>query len=412
MTRFALAFRSWIATHRLELGAAAFALVVYAAFSAGMLWRQSEGPHFVYQAAGFLRGELAIPTEPPNYNDWVRLNDRWFVSFPPFPAVLMTPFVALHGLQFNDVFFTVCLAALSIGLFVLLQRKLREQGEHERTDREMLLLTAFLAFGTVYFPSAIRGEVWFTAHVVGVSLTCLYVLASLRARHPVWAGLLFGLGATTRANLVFAFPFFLLEALVPEGRLPPWSEWPDRLRRALPRLVIFGLSAAFVLGLSFWMNHERFGNWLEFGHGMLFNNRVNARVREHGLFDLSFFAENFRSAFLLLPRVSLDPLRITYDPNGLSLLLTTPLLVLVPFAARRSRLTPALAITAVCVAIPGLFYMNNGYIQFGFRFSNDWMPYVFLLLLVGGRPMNRTFLTLGALGVLVCAWGAVVFHRP
>lgn len=412
MKRLAPALRSWVATHRLELMAAAFAFVVYAAFSAGMLWRQSEGPHFVYQAAGFLRGELAIPTEPPNYNDWVRLNGRWYVSFPPFPSVLMTPFVALHGLQFNDVFFTVCLAALSIGLLVLVQRRLREQGEHERSDREMLLLAAFLAFGTVYLPSAIRGEVWFTAHVVGVSLTCLYVLASLRARHPVWAGLLLGLGATTRANLVFAFPFFLLEALVPEGRLPPWREWPERIRGALPRLLVFGLSAAFVLGLSFWMNHERFGNWLEFGHGMLFNNRVNARVNEHGLFDLSFFAENFRSAFLLLPKVSLDPLRITYDPNGLSLLLTTPLLVLVPFAARRSRLTPALAITAVCVAIPGLFYMNNGYIQFGFRFSNDWMPYVFLLLLVGGRPMNRTFLWLGALGVLVCAWGAVVFNRP
>ena len=34
-----------------------------------------------------------------------------YVSFPPFPAVLMLPFVAIWGLRFNDVLFNALWAA-------------------------------------------------------------------------------------------------------------------------------------------------------------------------------------------------------------------------------------------------------------------------------------------------------------
>ena len=41
-----------------------------------------------------------------------------YVSFPPFPAVLMLPFVALRGLLFNDVLFTALWAALNPAMIV------------------------------------------------------------------------------------------------------------------------------------------------------------------------------------------------------------------------------------------------------------------------------------------------------
>lgn len=401
---------AFLRSHRIELLAGLVAFVVFASFSAGMLLKQSGAPHFVHQADAFLHGQLAIRGEPPNHNDWVQRNGRWYVSFPPFPAVLMMPFVALNGVRFNDVFFTVCFAAFNVGLFVALLRFLRARGEHDRSDRELLLFAAFWAFGSVYFYTAIRGEVWFTAHVVGVGLTLLYLFASLGARHPLLAGLAFGCAAITRANLVYAFPFFALEALCPDGRLPPLREVPDRIRAAFPKLLVFGLAGAFVLGLAFWMNHARFGSFTEFGHGILFNNRVNDRVRTWGLFNPHYFPDNFRSAFLLLPTLSTKPLRLGFDGNGMSMFLTTPLLLLLPFV-RRARLTLALAVTAACIAVPGLFYMNNGWFQFGFRFSNDYLPYLFLLLVVGGVAVNRRFLALGIAGVVVSTWGAVVFSR-
>ena len=114
---------------RLEIACGVVAFVVFCAASGPMLLRQSQAPHFVYQAAGFLVGRLSIPGEPPNLNDWVLHEGRWYSSFPVFPALLMMPFVALHGLAFNDVFFTVCLASLAAGLMAAFLRALRDDGQ-------------------------------------------------------------------------------------------------------------------------------------------------------------------------------------------------------------------------------------------------------------------------------------------
>jgi hypothetical protein len=402
---------SWLRTHRPELIAAAVAFFVYCAFSGGMLLHQSGAPHFVYQAEAFLRGQLSLPGQPPNTNDWVLRNGKWFVSFPPFPAVLMMPFVAVAGLAFNDVFFTVCLSALNVGLFVFLLRRLREAGEHSRSDLEILALAAFFAFGSVYFYTSIRGEVWFTAHVVGVTLTLIYLLSAHRARAPFVAGLAFGCAAITRANLMFAFPFFLIECLAPEGRLPSTSALVSSLKTAFPRLLVFGLSALVVLLPAFAMNQARFGKWSEFGHALLYNNRVNGDVQQYGLFNLHYLARNVDAALLLAPTVQWNPFRLGFSGHGMSLFITTPLLLLVPFVKARARLLLALAVTASIIALPGLFYMNDGWYQFGFRFSNDYLPYLFLILALGGRGIGKAFVGLGLAGIVVSTWGALVFGR-
>jgi hypothetical protein len=384
------------------------AFAVYCVASGSMLLRQSQAPHFVYQADAWLHGRLDVG-DPPNYNDWVHYGGKWFVSFPPFPAVLMLPFVAINGLAFNDVFFTVCIAAINVGLLFGVLRAWRDAEKGDRTNRELALLTIFFAFGTVYFYSSIRGEVWFTAHVVGVTLTLIYIRASLGTRHPIVAGLALGCAAVTRANLAFAFPFFLIELNAVTGK----SEVPlqQRLRMALPKLVQFGLAGAVVLAAALWMNHARWGSWTEFGHGMLFNNRVNRRIQEYGLFNLRYLQDNFPAAFLMLPEIRTDPLHISYSLHGMSMFVTTPLLMLVPFALKRTRTMLALGTAAFVAAVPGLVYMNDGWQQFGFRFSIDYLPYLFLILALGRAAIQGFPVVLGIAGIVVNAWGASTFGR-
>ena len=194
-------------------------LGLFAAFSDGKLLHQSQAPQFIYQAMAFLHGQTALTVQPPNLNDWARANGQWYMSFPPFPAVLMTPFVALWGFQFNDVSFTVFFAALNVALLFLLLRQFSNAGDSARTEQENTILALLFAFGTLNFYCSIRGEVWFTAEVLGVTLTCLYVLAAHRARHPALAGLAFGCAAITRTPLMFALPFFGLELFAPTGSL-------------------------------------------------------------------------------------------------------------------------------------------------------------------------------------------------
>jgi hypothetical protein len=435
------AWRIWGAAYRVELILFAVSYLVLASFSSQRFLRQSEAPHFVYQAKGWLDGRLDLDFETlysalgkntvqrPILEDWacvrevagqkvrcegdVRPTDRWYSSFPWFPAVVMMPFVALHGYQFNDTSFGVLAGALAVAAFYSLLRRLARENETDRDQRENIALALMLAFGSLFFYCAIRGEVWFSAEVMGVGLTCLYVKNALGARRPLLSGLFFSMAVLTRAPLLFTGLFFLIECLAPgpTGRLAQLKtlghDWKPKARK----LGLFAAGAAPLALVAALYNYVRFGAFGEFGHRFFYWNRVNADIDQYGLFNLRYLRTNLEAAFLKLPDVSLHPLRLAYDPHGLTLLLTLPLLVFLLVPKERRRLHWPLWLTVGACALPGLFYMNDGYMQFGFRFSIDYTPYLLLLFAIGGwRMRNRWVMAASTLGVLVNFWGAVAFR--
>ena len=484
--------RGWLGELRVPLVLTAVAFCVLALFAGHRFWHQSKAPQFVYQAMAFLHGKLELGVRPPNNEDWVFLHGKWYSSFPAFPALLMVPLVAINGYQLNDTSFTVIIAALNLLFFYLALRSLSRAGDSNRTERENLILAGLLGFGTLYFYCAIRGEVWFTAEVMGVGLTALYVLFAHRGRNPALAGLFFSAGTLTRAPIMFSVVFILCEIFAPSGRPGELFAKVERERRK-QQLVALGQFVMGALPLALWhmwMNWARFGSVTDFGHDHLYNNRVNADIARWGMFNLHYLTRNIASAFLLLPRWAHGAASgLSYNPHGLSLLLTTPLFALAlfpaaskghkdrvywalalaaaavlypwffdrgpdprsPFAAptfgasgylifglvagrllwlmrtanapraatskaagpaeaEPPRLQFALALTVAVMALPGLFYQNDGYIQFGFRFSLDWAPYLFLLLAAGRRPMRGLFWALASVGLAVNAWGALAFR--
>jgi hypothetical protein len=410
-------WRSWAGAHRIDLLLFGFTLFAYALSSGSLLAHQSQAPHFVWQADAFLHGQLNLTTRPPNLNDWVFEHGRWYVSFPPFPAVLMLPFVALAGLALNDVTFTLPFAAANVSLLYLLLRRIQRVEGGTRSEWDHAVFALLFGFGTLAWSCSIRGEVWFTAEVVGVTLTLLYLHAALRAQHPVGAGAALACATITRTPILFSGVFFLFEALSGGGRLDRGNlraafRDPERRKETLERLALFAVPLVAIAIPMAWMNEARFGNPLEFGHSHLFANRVNRDIRTYGLFSFHYLARNLRSAFLLFPHLQLNPVRLDYDPNGMSLFVTTPLFLLLFFPRERPRLWIPLVITTLAVAMPAFFYQNNGWQQFGFRFSLDYTPYLIVLLAISARPLDALFWLLAAAGIAVNAWGAAVFNRP
>ena len=394
---------------RLEAALFLASLLVLCLFSAPQA-RPSHALHFVYQADAWLHGQLHLRRSPPDLNDWARAGDRWYVSFPPGPALLILPGVALLGFRFDDVAFTAVFAALNVLLLFLVLERLRVAGDSARGRAENAALALLFAFGTVAFSCSIRGEVWFTAEVLGVTATCLFLLAAHRARHPLLAGLAWSFAAITRTPLLFTVVFFAAEVIAGDRgalgtelrRAATWRD-PARWRK----VALFAAGAAPLLAFAAWANWARFGSPFDFGHAHLWNNRVNADIRQHGLFSLHYLPKQLQAAFLRLP--AFHGGRLTYHPDGMSLLLTTPLFLLLLRPRVRPRLHLALWLTVAVTALPGLLYQNTGYVQFGYRFSLDYTPYLFLLLAVGARPLDRLFWALGLAGVAVNTWGAVVF---
>ena len=79
------------------------------------------------------------------------------------------------------------------------------------------------------------------------------------------------------------------------------------------------------------------------------------------------------------------PLAVPRD-TGMSVILTSPAYLLaVPLLARfgRNRLITGATIAVVLIAFVNLMHFSQGWVQFGYRFSNDAAPFALLLVAVG-----------------------------
>ncbi|HEX7480052.1 MAG TPA: hypothetical protein VF331_19800 [Polyangiales bacterium] len=387
----------------------------------------SDNAHFVHLANSFLHGQVSVVgNKPPGDNDWAQFGGRWYVSFPPFPAVVIMPAVAIWGTAVWDRLFWAIFAAFGPALLYVLLRHLRETGRTQRSPREDVLLTALFAFGSVYYYTAVQGTVWFAAHVVACPLIALYLLWSLDARRPVLAGLCLGLCFMTRPTTLLLGAVFVIEALqasrtqaadsqplaADAGTLPRVLDWlrAVSLRQALPRLCLFALPLLAIGGIAMWFNAARFVDPFEFGHSFL-TVRWRSRIDKWGLFNYHYLAKNLAVFCAGLPWLSAVAPYLRISRHGLALWFTTPQYVSVLWPKRQSVTMTALTLGAAAVALQDLCYQNSGWIQFGYRFSLDYSVLLIALLALGGRKFGLGFHALLAFACLVNLFGALTFDR-
>jgi len=389
---------------------AGFALVA----PPGLFEKHTQYNHFALLAEGWLDGRLDLGREPPSYagrNDFALFGDRWYVVFPPFPAVALLPWVWLAGGDATRVADGACflvLAGLAPALLFLVLEKLARMNYGLGDQRARVLLSLLFAFGSVYFFCAVQGTVWYAAHVVGAALSAAYLLFALSAERPVAAGIALGLGLLTRTPLCFAAPLFVLEA----WRTCRSSEGALERSRFARKLAGFTLPVLSALALSLVLNWARFGDASEFGYRYL-TVRWHDRIARWGLFDYHYLAKNLGVVLTSLPWIAppgqAPPFQI--NAHGLALWLTTPGYLWLLWPRRRPALFWSILWSALAVAVPTLFYQNSGWVQFGYRFSCDYAALLFALFAVGGYHLGRAFQVLSALSVIVNGFGAATFGR-
>jgi hypothetical protein len=435
------------------------ALVVYVVFAGayvgtagGRLPHHSPYNHYVYLADGWLHGRLSLPGQPPNENDWAKVEvlklrdgrelrgiygsrtggpvDRFYplrgkpetvspdqiasrssiryVSFPPFPAVLMAPFVAIWGLAFNDVLFNALWAGLNPMLLFLLLRHLRTSGLSRRTQIDDLWLTALFGVGSVYYFCSVVGQVWFSAQIVAVTLSIAFVWASLGGRRPMLAGLFVALGFATRPPWL-VLPLFFAEVIRANGG---WAALRTREARiALAKATLrFSLPIAVVGAILAVLNVARFGNPFEFGHKFL-AVQWQERMFRYGLFNYHFLSRNLAAALILLPRVMDHAPYVKISQHGMSMLVTTPNLAYTVLPQAPSPLRRALWVTLLTTALPSLLYHSSGYVQFGYRYSLDYIVFFMVLLAISSRPLTKVFKGLVLFSFVVNLFLAITFDR-
>ncbi|MFK7989675.1 MAG: hypothetical protein AB8I08_26895 [Sandaracinaceae bacterium] len=403
----------------------------------------SPNNHYVHLAESWLNGQLdVVGGEPHGYNDWACFDEtlegpcdanafqrprdsyRWYISFPPFPAAVLLPVVAVFGQDFSDPFFWALFAGLAPALLWLVLRRLREEKISPRSPREDLLLVTVFAFGSVYFSTAVQGSVWFSAHIVASALLMLFFLFGIGAKRPFWAGVALGLCFWTRPSTSLFALFFLLEAMRvnrrpnaraadPEAgvwrRLGRWILGADpvaTIKACLP----FAAPILVVGGVAMWMNHARFADPFEFGHTYLII-RWRPRIEKWGLFNFHYFSKNLAVFVASLPWLSAATPWVKISRHGLALWFTSPNLLPALWPKRVTPMMVSLFVVTAMIAVWDLCYQNSGWVQFGYRFSLDYMPALIVLLALSRRRFGVGFGLLLAFAIAVNLFGAITFDR-
>ncbi len=349
---------------------------------------------FVALAEAWLAGRLHIIPELVPFLDLAEYGKRHFVPYPPSPALLYTPFVAAFGRGVNHGILHLLLAAAILPLFYLVLARYTAETEHEPSER--IWLAGLLAFGTPIAGLSTSSNVYYTGQITAVVFTCLYLAAAYRGQHPVWAGLALGAAFMARGATLLGFPVILAEV---------WRSQrdPKDRRRSLLR---FSLALGAVLLLAAWYNWARFGQPGEFGYPYL-AWRTEPEIVRWGLFNYVYLERNLHALLTSLPVFVPSFPYVAFNPEGMSLLLTTPVLLLLPTLRPWTITARACLVAAGLILLPAIFYANTGFTQYGYRYAADFLPYLVLAMTLAGlRVRSWPVKALILFGVAVNLWGA------
>ncbi len=451
-------------------------LLVLAAMAVyGLTYTARYYDHFVWQAAAFLEGHAAIryPVAGTggvlgniDFQDVLPIVTtdgipRGLLPFPPLPAVLLIPFVAVWGLATNAQVIYTILAAVDVAICWWAIGRL-PIGAAVR-----LGTTIFFAFGTVFWYTAQQATTWYQAHIVAVGLTFLAIGLAVRddpdavasdepgrtgragriatSSRGLWArirvdrrqflaGFLFGLACTARLTVVFGAPFFIFVGAGGGWRRRMWSA---------------GLGAAIPIGILLAYTLVSTGHLTNPAYDYLYRLEVAGYPAlgyhaDWAIEDIRYAVQNLGIALFGTPdlfpatlpdSLGIAPVAVCLDPSvgrglfdidcplalpratGMSVLLTSPAYLLaIPavVALRRRRIVSGAVIAVALIVLVDLMHFSQGWVQFGYRFSNDAAPFALLLVALGFERMavrHRWGMLAGmsvvVLSVAVNAWGVL-----
>jgi hypothetical protein len=289
-------------------------------------------------------------------------------------------------------------------------------------------LIAFLDAGLVLLIAALW---WFSRRRDGRldrAVKSLLLALSTPESIQVAAGILFGLAVTARLTILLGFPFLILV-----GGGGTW------LRRAM----LAGAGAAVPLFTLLVITYATSGHLFNPAYDYLYHVELGYTYfnykPEWAITDIRYIPQNIGVMLFGMPRIlpqfssvfpgnSGDALCLATSARGLfdkscplaipeatgtSIILSSPayLVGLLAFRPLRNlhidRATAGATIAVLAIATINLMHFSQGWVQFGYRFSNDFVPFALILVALGASRLGRWWplAVLVGLSIVVNFWG-------
>jgi len=362
------------------------ALLGFLAFTGWLNTRVRTEQQFAYLAKSFLHGELGFEEMPGwGFGDTSPNNGQYYWPLGPFPAVVLMPFELAAGM-FGGLFYQGYLQPLLVLAVLAIVYRIARLTGYCKED------AAYLAFGfgfaTVFFGVAVWPWSWYFSQVI-TSLLLFAAIAEMITRRRPWVlGVLFGLVLTTRVTAVLGVVWCAGEILFAG----------DAWRKKLTSLIALGLPIVAATALLMAYNHARFGNALDPGYKeqLIPLTSPEGQNRALGIFSVRHIPRNLYILLLEPPRpvrlrdvsLALTFPYVVDTKEGMAWWVTGPCLLYLLGLGYRDRTSRLLLLTSLLVALPLVMSYAPGGRQFGYRYSLDFLPFLYYLLLRNYRQQR------------------------
>lgn len=327
--------------------------------------------HFSLLAQSFLKNDLFLsPLNLPD-GDFVDYLGRQYLFFGPLPSIILMPFVFVVGKNFPQINLSIASLVVTYIATFMLSRKL------QFSKVSSFWLSNFFVFGTVLYFVGLINISAYIPQAVGTALFMLSLLEYFSKKRWLVIGLLVGAAGATRITLFGISVFFLLEIYRTRNKLD--------IKKSL---ALFMIPVLFSMSMLAIYNFRRFHSVFETGY----TKNVSILDKDYYNYKEGFFSPvhipaNLYSLLLMAP----EPIKkehvefvlqfpyLKANGFGMAIWFTSPLFLFL-FRAKKKPYVPSAATAIVFLAIPSLLYWGIGAAQFGYRYSLDFLPLLFLIL--------------------------------
>ena len=380
-----------------------------------------DSQHHVFLAQAMLDGSFDVGAAgmPLDYVDTLTVDGHRYVPFPPGPAFLLMPFVAVWGTDFSQSLFSAALGAVNVVLFWQILRTLR------LSHRTMWLAVPFFAFGTVHLYTATTGAVWQYSHVAAVFFMLSAILMTLHKMPLPLVAFVFSFAVMSRTPTAFAAPFFLYYAF--RQHEPGFSLAGLKNRETWKDVAAFSAGMAPAVLFYLLYNYARFDDPMDSGYQAVYETYVGGdqkytfyqkffpNLGPFKLFDVRNIPLHIQALFFMPPEFHADASLVQPSKYGMSVILTSPAFVYAFLVKRATPLKPACWLAVGFVALLLSTHYAQGWVQFGYRFLLDFAPFLLILTALGiedntSDRHRKWQVGLVAMSIGVCFWGLAWAH--
>lgn len=364
--------------------AAIFLTVIFFFLIAYLNFKLKDEQQFSILASSFLQGKTYFLEMPGSWNDTVFFKGKFYWPLGPFPSILLMPFVYIFSL-FGSFFFMGYLQFfLVVGNFIIIY-KISRIIRYSPSDSAYLALAFCCAsafIGVAAWPWS-----WPFAQVVTVFLVFLSLLEYLTKKRYWLIGLIVGFIMATRVTASLILIYFIIDLF--------WLS-KERKKDSAKKLAELLLPVFITILLLMYYNYLRFDSFSEQGYSQQILSKTLIKARSYGIISPAHIPGNLYYFFVSTPlpvlKDNLSPvLKFPYiraNPWGMSLFITSPYFIYLFTLEYKDKISKGLWGTILVIALPIFLYYGVGFRQFGYRYSLDFLPLLFFLLV---RNYRRQF---------------------